>query len=122
MVNRPMTLEVDSNEFDSFLGKKAKARRQAKKDAKNGVPAQLSSVDPLIAGELPTADFGKKAKPPVSANPNAGGTKAGDATTDTTNTNVDASEESFFSKHKTQILIGAVAVFAGYWFFYRKKK
>jgi len=115
-----MTLEVDSNDFDSFLGKKAKARRQARKDAKNGDSSQSAPVDPLIAGALPTADFGKKPKPATS--PNTGVTKEGDATNDTTNTNVDANQESFFSKHKNHIIIGAVAVFAGYWFFYRKKK
>lgn len=118
MVNRPMSIEIDSNDFDSFIGKRAKARRQARKDARNGVTASVASVDPEIAGQLPT-DFGKKPKPPVSANT----TKVGDATTDTTKINVDApTEESFFSKHKKHILIGGVVLFAGYWFFLRKKK
>jgi lysozyme family protein len=120
-VNRPKTLEVDSNEFDSFLGKKAKARRQAKKDAKNGVSTDpLTPVDPAIAGALPTADFGKKPKPATSPNPNAP-TAGGEGTTKTTDTTDTETSTTGLSKG-LMIGLAVVALGAGYWFFVRKKK
>ena len=119
-VNRPKTLEVDSNEFNSFLGKKAKARRQAKKDAKNGVSTDpLAPVDPSVAGQLPTL-FGKKPKPDVSANPNPP-TTGGAGTTKTTDATDTETPTTGLSKG-LMIGLAVVALGAGYWFFVRKKK
>jgi LPXTG-motif cell wall-anchored protein len=112
-----MTLEVDSNEFNSFLGKKAKARRQARRDAKNGVTTDSNpAIDPALSGALPTADI-KKPNTTTSTTANTGdvSTKSTDATTD---------EESTGFTSKKGLLSGAgvVALIAGYWFFVRKKK
>lgn len=117
--NRPMTLEVDSNEFNSFLGKKAKARRDARKEAKKPTGSTLvASTDPLIAGALPT-EFGKKPKPATSPNPNAGTdagtTKSADAPTDETPTIMGMNRGLYIG-------LVVVALGAGYWFFVRKKK
>jgi LPXTG-motif cell wall-anchored protein len=116
-VNRPKTLEVDSNEFDSFLGKKAKARRQARRDAKNGVTTDSNpAIDPALSGALPTADI-KKPNTTTSTT-----TTTGDVSTKSTDATTGEASTGFTTKKGLLIGAGVVALIAGYWFFVRKKK
>lgn len=118
MLNRPSVIELESTEFDSFLGAKAKARRQERKANRNGETSSndnsLAPVDPLLAGDLPT-QFGKKPKPETSPNPNAPTT---DANLRTENTDDDGSGSS---NKMIYIGIGVLAL-AGIVYLVMKKK
>lgn len=68
MLNRPSVIELESTEFDSFLGEKARARRKARREGRlsqggNLYSAVDPSVDPLLAGSIPQDSGNKPNKP-----------------------------------------------------------
>jgi LPXTG-motif cell wall-anchored protein len=131
--NRPMTLELDSNEFNSFLGKKATARRQARRDAKNEL-SQISEEEENVKGtSLKTLlSRAKNRKNPalktdkmesdVTTQTSDVTTQTSDVSSKSTDATTDESSTGFTSKKGLLIGAGVVALIAGYWFFVRKKK
>jgi hypothetical protein len=120
MLNRPSVIELDTNQFDNFLGKRGKARRDARR-AEKLAQGQIQTnvpVDPMIAGALPI-EIGKKPKPSdtlgVPKPSETGTTKTADAGSS------DTTDETFLSKHGKHIVIGVVVLLGGY-LIYRKIK
>lgn len=68
MLNRPSVIELESTEFDSFLGEKARARRAERKARMMRTSTTddklLKPADPSVLGELPT-EVGSKANKPM---------------------------------------------------------